>query len=230
MPGPQRGLRELDGADVVLGDRETGGAVVEEDVGEGAAVGDHVGRAGRGLAAGSCRRRRSRPARKSSASALTIPEPHTPVTAGATVANPGSSLHRSAPMTRTDGTSVVRSIRTRSIAPAVARWPQLICAPSKAGPVGLDAANTGVAVAEHDLGVRADVDEQLGRPTQRYGPSLSIAAAVSAPTWPAMHGSRCAAAFGSPRPSASARVSTGSSVASSNGAVPSGVGSSPSTR
>ena len=59
--------------------------------------------------------------------------------------------------------SVAGSMRTRSIAPAVARWPQLICAPSNAGPVGLDAANSRVAVAEHDLGVGADVDEQLHR-------------------------------------------------------------------
>ena len=29
-------------------------------------------------------------------------------------------------------------MRTRSIAPGAARWPQLICAPSKAGPVGLE--------------------------------------------------------------------------------------------
>ena len=54
-------------------------------------------------------------------------------------------------------------MRTPSIAPAVARWPQLIWAPSNAGPVGLDAANCRVAVAEHDLGVGADVDEQLHR-------------------------------------------------------------------
>ena len=30
------------------------------------------------------------------------------------------------------------SMRTRSIAPGAARWPQLICAPSNAGPVGLE--------------------------------------------------------------------------------------------
>ena len=32
-------------------------------------------------------------------------------------------------------------MRTRSIAPGAARWPQLICAPSKAGPVGLEQAS-----------------------------------------------------------------------------------------
>ena len=32
-------------------------------------------------------------------------------------------------------------MRTRSIAPGAARWPELIWAPSKAGPVGLDAAS-----------------------------------------------------------------------------------------
>ena len=44
-------------------------------------------------------------------------------------------------MTRNRGSSVSRSIRTRSIAPGAARWPPLIWAPSKAGPVGLDAAS-----------------------------------------------------------------------------------------
>ena len=33
-------------------------------------------------------------------------------------------------------------MRTRSIAPGAARWPQLICAPSKAGPVGLEQASS----------------------------------------------------------------------------------------
>jgi hypothetical protein len=53
-------------------------------------------------------------------------------------------------------------MRTRSIAPGAARWPQLICAPSNAGPVGLEQATAG-AVAEHDLGVGADIDQQRHR-------------------------------------------------------------------
>ena len=57
------------------------------------------------------------------------------------------------------------------MAPAVARWPQLSWAPSNAGPVGLDAANWRLGVAEHDLGVGADVDEQLhgGRAMRALG-------------------------------------------------------------
>ncbi len=51
-------------------------------------------------------------------------------------------------------------MRTRSIAPGAARWPQEICAPSKAGPVGEDAAMQPLSIAEHDLRVGADVDDQ----------------------------------------------------------------------
>ena len=59
-----------------------------------------------------------------------IPDPHTPVT------------RVPPPITPSSGSSVSGSMRTRSIAPAVARCPQLIWAPSNAGPVGLDAANS----------------------------------------------------------------------------------------
>ena len=51
-------------------------------------------------------------------------------------------------------------MRTRSMAPGAARWPQQICAPSKAGPVGLEQASSLFAVAEHDLGIGADIDQQ----------------------------------------------------------------------
>ncbi len=83
-----------------------------------------------------------RPARNISATTSMMPEPHTPVTPDDLTASskPGSSDHRSDPITLNDGSSDSRSIRTRSMAPAVARCPQLICAPSNAGPVGLDAA------------------------------------------------------------------------------------------
>ena len=63
-------------------------------------------------------------------------------------------------MTRNRGSSVSRSMRTRSMAPGAARWPALIWAPSKAGPVGERGGQQPVAVAEHDLGVRADVDDE----------------------------------------------------------------------
>ncbi len=74
-------------------------------------------------------------------------------------------------MTLNRGSRVARSIRTRSIAPGAARWPPLIWAPSKAGPVGLEAASSRSPVAQHDLGVRADVDDELDRlgPVGRLG-------------------------------------------------------------
>ena len=46
------------------------------------------------------------------------------------------------PMTLNRGSLVTGSISTRSIAPGAARWPELICAPSKAGPVGEEQAST----------------------------------------------------------------------------------------
>ena len=72
-----------------------------------------------------------------------IPEPHSPVTPVSAIAGwkPGSSLHGSTPITLTLTSSDCGSMRTPSTAPAVARCPQLIWAPSNAGPVGLDAAN-----------------------------------------------------------------------------------------
>ena len=102
------------------------------------------------------------PARYISAMISMMPEPHTPVTPVAAVAaaNPGSSDHRSEPITLKRGSSVSRSMRTRSIAPGAARWPQLICAPSKAGPGRAGAGDEALAVAKHDFGVGADVDEQ----------------------------------------------------------------------
>ena len=75
-------------------------------------------------------------------------------------ANAGSSDQASTPMTRNRGSSVSRSIRTRSMAPGAARWPPLIWAPSNAGPVGLEAARSRSPIAQHDLGVRPDVDDQ----------------------------------------------------------------------
>ena len=53
-----------------------------------------------------------------------------------------------------------RVILTTSMAPGAARIPQRIAAPSKAGPAGAAVASEPVAVAEHDLAVRADVEEQ----------------------------------------------------------------------
>ncbi len=94
--------------------------------------------------------------------------PVTPARAVAS-ANPGSSDQRLEPMTRKRGSSVARSMRTRSIAPGAARWPPLIWAPSKAGPGRARRGEQPVAVAEHDLGVRADVDERASTSSARCG-------------------------------------------------------------
>ena len=80
-------------------------------------------------------------------------------------------------------------MRTRSIAPGAARWPQLICAPSNAGPVGLDAASIRSRLPST---ISAFVPTSTIRFTIScwYGASDRITPAVSAPTCPAMHGSR----------------------------------------
>ena len=159
-----------------------------------------------------------------------IPDPQTPLIVRSSVAaaNPGSSLHRSQPMTLKRGASVSRSIRTRSIAPAVARWPHDICAPSNAGPVGLDAANC-CSVQPSTISALVPTSTSNCHSSPRCGPSASIAAVVSAPTCPAMHGPRNARAVGNPSPRSSAVVRIASAVANVNGAWPSGVGSMPST-
>ena len=58
-----------------------------------------------------------------SAIASMIPDPQTPVTPVVSVAaaKPGSSDQRSEPITLKRGSSVARSMRTRSIAPGAAR-------------------------------------------------------------------------------------------------------------
>ena len=93
-----------------------------------------------------------------------IPEPQMPVTpvpaAASCAAKSGASDQASTPMTRKRGSSVSWSMRTRSMAPGAARWPALIWAPSKAGPVGDDAASSRSLLPEHDLGVRADVHDE----------------------------------------------------------------------
>ena len=125
------------------------------------------------------------PARKSSAIASMMPLPATPVTAA--TSKPGSSLHRSSPITRHRGSSVSRSIRTRSIAPGAARCPQEIWAPSNAGPVGLEAASRR---SRSPNTISAFVPTSTSSVTGSWscGASDRIMPAVSAPTWPAMHG------------------------------------------
>ena len=91
-----------------------------------------------------------------------MPEPQTPVTPKFAVASakPGSSDQRSQPITLKRGSSVVRSMRTRSIAPGAARWPQEICAPFEGGAGRRGAGEQPLAVAEHDFRIGADVDQE----------------------------------------------------------------------
>ena len=115
-----------------------------------------------------------------------MPDPQIPVTAPGS--NPGASDHASFPMTRSRGSRVAGSMRTRSIAPGAARWPQLIWAPSNAGPVGLDAASIRSRLPST---ISALVPTSTTRLTssRRYGASERMTPAVSAPTCPATQGS-----------------------------------------
>ena len=90
------------------------------------------------------------PCRTSSETASTRPEPHSP--RGLDVADHAELDRRLA----------AGSILTTSIAPSAARMPQRIAPPSNAGPAGAAVETMRVAVADHDLAVGADVDEQPG--------------------------------------------------------------------
>jgi hypothetical protein len=83
-------------------------------------------------------------------------------------------------MTRRRGSSVSRSIRTRSIAPGAARWP-LRSARPRTRARRARSREEALAIPEHDLGVRADVDDEVDL-VPRYGASDRITPAVSAPT------------------------------------------------
>ena len=160
----QRGLGELDRPDVVLGDRDPRPVPARrmEDVGERPAVGDDPRRCARRAPRRSTPSVVMTPARNSSAITSMIPEPQIPVmpVSAAAAANAGSSDQARLPMTRKRGSSVAGSIRTRSIAPGAARWPprDLGALEGRAGRAR--GGEQPVAVAEHDLGVRADVDDR----------------------------------------------------------------------
>jgi len=130
------------------------------------------------------------PARNISATTSMMPEPQIPVTPLFRVccSKSGSSDQRSQPITLNLGSSVPLSIRTRSIAPGAARCPELICAPSKAGPVGLDAASIRCLLPSSSSAL---VPTSTIRDTssRSYGASASSTPAASAPTCPAIHGS-----------------------------------------
>ena len=103
-------------------------------------------------------------------------------------AKPSSSDQRSQPITLKRGSRVSASIRTLSMAPGAARWPQEICAPSKAGPVGEEQASRRSRLPST---ISALVPTSTTRVILSVlcGDSERMTPAVSAPTWPAMQGS-----------------------------------------
>jgi len=130
------------------------------------------------------------PANIISATTSMMPEPQMPVIVIFFVssAKPGSLDHRSEPMILNRGSSVSGSMRTRSMAPTVARWPDEICAPSNAGPVGLEAASMR-SLLPSTISAFVPTSTISWMPSDWSGRSERIAPAVSAPTWPAMQGS-----------------------------------------
>ena len=129
------------------------------------------------------------PARKSCATTSTMPDPQMPLMARPAIAsaNPGSSDQSGQPMTRKRGSRVCGSMRTRSMAPGAARCPPLIWAPSKAGPVGLEAASNRPWTPS-TISAFVPTSTTSCTPSPRCGSSARMTPAVSAPTWPAMHG------------------------------------------
>ena len=90
-------------------------------------------------------------------------------------------------MTRKRGSLVTGSISTRSMAPGAARWPEEICAPSKAGPVGEEQASTRSRLPSRISALVPTSTTSISS-SDWFGPSESATAAASAPTWPAMQG------------------------------------------
>ena len=121
--------------------------------------------------------------------ASTMPDPHSPETSSPALASakPASSDHRSQPITLNRGSAVAGSMRTRSMAPGAARRPQLVWAPSKAGPVGLEAASS-LPRSLSTISALVPTSTTSLLSAERWGPAARTAAAASAPTWPAMHG------------------------------------------
>ena len=117
------------------------------------------------------------------------------------------------------------------MAPGAARWPPLIWAPSKAGPVGLDAASSRSALPST---ISAFVPTSTMSRTSPLGPVGRLGEDDAGRVGPDVAGDARqdvdpGAGMGG-RPSSVARMRTARSVASANGAEPSGIGSMPSTR
>ena len=172
------------------------------------------------------------PARNISATTSIMPEPQMPVILSSLVesSKPASVDHSSEPITLNFGSSVSRSIRTRSIAPAVARCPALISPPSKAGPVGLEHTRSRSLLPST---ISALVPTSTIRliALSLSGLSARITPAVSAPTCPAMQGSTNKRAWlWVSRPRSRALSVTASSMVRANGAPPKLIGLMPKTK
>ena len=174
------------------------------------------------------------PARNISATASMMPEPQMPVTPILPVAaaKPSSSDQRSQPITLKRGSSVVPvdphpldRARRRPLAAGDLRALEGRAGRRRAG-------QQPVAVAEHDLGIGADVDHQRHLVLQHAAPRRAARRRCRH-----RRGRRCRAARrpGRRRGPASGRARCrrarcALSVASANGAPPSSVGSMPSSR
>ena len=75
----------------------------------------------------------------------------------------------------------------RSIAPGAALWPELICAPSNAGPVGEEQART-LDLLPNKISAFVPTSTTRTRSSDLFGSSDNATAAASAPTCPAIQG------------------------------------------
>ena len=165
--GVQRRLCQLDRAHVVLSDPDLGLAGVQQ-----------IGRCGRRAGRGGCAAVASvvpsllRMPARNIASASMMPEPQIPEALVRRVASakPGSSDQRSQPITLKRGSRVAGSMRTRSIAPGAAMAAADLRALERR-PGRRRRREQTLAVAEHDLGVGADVHDQreVVREVRRLG-------------------------------------------------------------
>ena len=190
--GVERGLRELDRADVVLGDDDprAAGDPVVEDVAERPAVGDDPRRA-RGQRPVDDAVRGDDAGEEQLGDDLDDPR----------AADAGDARSR---RRRPAKPGLVRpGVDADDLEPRLQRLAVDADALDGAGRGALAAADLGalergagrarrreqpVAVAQHDLGVRADVDDERHRARRGAAASARITPAVSAPTWPAMQG------------------------------------------
>ena len=161
-----------------------------------------------------------------------MPEPQIPVILRSRVDSlkPASLDQSSDPITLNLGSRVSRSIRTRSIAPAVARCPALISPPSNAGPVGLEQTRSR-SLLPRTISAFVPTSTIKLIASSVSGLSARMTPAVSAPTWPAIHGKTNRRAWLCvSNPKSLALSVTASSTVSAKGAPPKLIGLMPNTK